>query len=87
MSVPTKVGPPPISPSSPRKRQEGRVSEPDSGATMPKPSVALCSPKPDDQHERERHLILRGGLTDGQPLGEVVQADARCDQQREPPGR
>ena len=24
----------------------GRVSAPESGATMPKPSVALCSPKP-----------------------------------------
>ena len=33
-------------PTSPRKPQLGRSSPPENGPTMPKPSVALCSPKP-----------------------------------------
>src|SRR5438270_123607 len=45
-TVPKKVGPPPIRPSSPRKPQLGGSASPDSGAQMPKPSVALWSPKP-----------------------------------------
>ena len=44
--VPTKVGPPPIRPSSSRNRQLGRTGSPESGATIPNPSVALCRPKP-----------------------------------------
>src|ERR1700712_5274463 len=45
--APRKVGPPPIRPSRPRNPQLGRpCSSPASGATMPKPSVALCNPKP-----------------------------------------
>jgi hypothetical protein len=44
--VPMKVGPPPIRPSSRRNRQLGFTDSPESGATMPKPSVALWSPKP-----------------------------------------
>ena len=44
--VPTNVGPPPIRPRRSRNRQLGRTGSPESGATMPKPSVALCRPKP-----------------------------------------
>ena len=45
-SVPINVGPPPITPISMRKPQLGRCCSPANGATMPKPSVALWSPKP-----------------------------------------
>src|SRR5438874_1460049 len=41
-----KVGPPPIRPSRARKAHDGRTLSADIGATMPKPSVALWSPKP-----------------------------------------
>src|SRR4051812_2485984 len=44
ISVPKRVGPPPIRPRVVRNAQEGRASAALSGATMPKPSVALCSP-------------------------------------------
>ena len=85
MSVPTNVGPPPISPSSARKPQLGRSSSDAIGPTIPKPSVALWSPKPMIERERETDLAGRRRLPDGEPLAEVVQPDPRRDQQREPP--
>ena len=45
-SVPTNVGPPPISPRRPRNDQLGRTPSCGIGPTMPNPSVALWSPKP-----------------------------------------
>ena len=45
-AVPTNVGPPPISPMSRGRREEGRSSPEVSGATMPNPSVPLCSANP-----------------------------------------
>src|ERR1700758_5411586 len=45
-AVPTNVGPPPISPMSRRNPQEGRSPSAASGATMPNPSVPLCSANP-----------------------------------------
>ena len=51
-AVPKKVGPPPIAPSASRNPQLGIARVPSglvsavSGATMPKPSVALCNAKP-----------------------------------------
>ena len=44
--MPRNVGTPPIRPSRPRSRQLGRVPSPLIGPQMPKPSVALCRPKP-----------------------------------------
>ena len=51
-AVPMKVGPPPIAATPSRNPQLGRLATPSmslsaaSGATMPKPSVALCRAKP-----------------------------------------
>ena len=50
---------------------------------MPKPSVALCSAKPMTSSVASAISSARRGLTDRQTLGEVVQADADRDQQRE----
>src|SRR4051812_10224164 len=44
--VPTRVGPPPMSPRTSRNDHDGASPSAAIGATMPKPSVALCSPKP-----------------------------------------
>src|SRR5207244_3337475 len=41
----------------------------------------------DDQRDRERELVRRGGLADREPLGEVVQADPYGDEDREPARR
>ena len=51
---------------------------------MPKPSVALWRPKPTIRTSGEADLAGGAGLADREPLGEVVQADAGRDQQREP---
>ena len=69
-----------MAPSS-NRRASGTRSEA-SGATMASPSVVLCSVKPSDQQRAERDLAEREGGADGQPLAEVVQADADGDEQR-----
>src|SRR6266545_3488868 len=45
-TVPRNVGVPPISPSRARRPHDARVPAAVIGATMPKPSVPLCSPNP-----------------------------------------
>ena len=51
---------------------------------MPNPSVRVVEGEADDQDERQARLPGGGGLADREALGEVVQADAGRDQQREP---
>ena len=46
---------------------------------MPMPSVTLCRVKPSDQEDAEGGLAEGEGGADGQPLAEVVQADAERD--------
>ena len=84
ISVPTNVGPPPIRPRRSRKRQLGRTGSPESGATIPKPSVALCRPKPMIRTIARLISPGRAGLADREALGEVVQPDPGRDQEREP---
>ena len=85
--MPKNVGPPPISPTSSRKPHDGRSSLVANGPTMPKPSVALCRPKPMTEHQRQADLPGRRRLPDREALGEVVQPDAGGDHQRERLGR
>ena len=62
MTVPRNVGSPAIRPIAPKKSQEGRSVSPASGAVMPKPSVALCTPNPMISRTARLHLVVRGRL-------------------------
>ena len=68
----------------PRKPQLGRSASPASGATIPKPSVALCRPKPMIRTSARLSSSERRRLADREALGEVVQADPGRDEEREP---
>ena len=85
--MPTNVGPPPISPISPRKRPARQLGlaghRPDDAEALGR----VVQAEADDQDERERELAGGGRLADREPLAEVVQADPGGDQEREPPPR
>ena len=51
---------------------------------MPKPSVALCRPKPMTSMDGEADLAGRRRTADRECLGEVVDTDADGDEKREP---
>ena len=81
MMVPTKVGPPPISPSSARKPHAGSILPAGQRSDDPEAFGGVVQPEPDDQQQRQADLAAGGGLPDGQTFGEVVQADSDRDHQ------
>ena len=74
MTVPSRVGPPPMAPATTSQGQDGRTSAA-RGPDDAEPLGGVVQGEADDQQRGQRDRATAGGLADREPFGEVVQPE------------